>query len=120
MTKLKRATYSAAIKLETAQLVVDQGYTQEEAAKAMGLGKSTVSKWVTQLKQERNGQSPAASPMTPEQIEIRELKKEILLPASIKNWGITDASLMTRMKELEDENRRLKKMYAEERLKSEV
>jgi transposase len=77
MTKLKRATYSAAIKLETAQLVVDQGYTQEEAAKAMGVGKSTVSKWVTQLKQERNGQSPAASPMTPEQIEIRELKKQI-------------------------------------------
>jgi putative transposase len=31
-----------------------------------------------------------------------------------------DASLMTRMKELEDENRRLKKMYAEERLKAEV
>ena len=77
MTKLKRATYSAAIKLETAQLVVDQGYTQEEAAKAMGVGKSTVSKWVTQLKLERNGQSPSASPMTPEQIEIRELKKQI-------------------------------------------
>ncbi|MBB1404021.1 transposase, partial [Pseudoalteromonas sp. SG45-1] len=55
MTKLKRATYSAAIKLETAQLVVDQSYTQEEAAKAMGVGKSTVSKWVTQLKQERSG-----------------------------------------------------------------
>ena len=31
-----------------------------------------------------------------------------------------DASLMKRMKELEDENRRLKKMYAEERLISEV
>lgn len=77
MTKLKRATYSAAIKLETAQLVVDQGYTQEEAAKAMGVGKSTVSKWVNQLKQERNGQSPTASPLTPEQIEIRELKKHI-------------------------------------------
>ncbi|MBQ4847622.1 helix-turn-helix domain-containing protein [Pseudoalteromonas sp. MMG005] len=44
MTKLKRATYSATIKLETAQLVVDQGYTQEDAAKAMGVGKSTVSK----------------------------------------------------------------------------
>ncbi len=77
MTKLKRATYSTAIKLETAQLVVDQAYTQEDAAKAMGVGKSTVSKWVTQLKQERNGQSPLASPMTPEQIEIRELKKQI-------------------------------------------
>ena len=69
--------YSAAIKLETAQLVVDQGYTQEDAAKVMGVGKSTVSKWVTQLKQERNGQTPTASPMTPEQIEIRELKKQI-------------------------------------------
>ena len=33
MTKLKRATYSVAIKLETAQLVVDQAYTQEDAAR---------------------------------------------------------------------------------------
>ena len=31
-----------------------------------------------------------------------------------------DASLMKRMKELEVENRRLKKMYAEERLKAEM
>jgi putative transposase len=31
-----------------------------------------------------------------------------------------DASLMARMKELEDENRRLKKMVAEERLKPEI
>ncbi len=35
-------------------------------------------------------------------------------------YGGMDASLMSRMKELEDENRRLKKMYAEERLKSEI
>lgn len=31
-----------------------------------------------------------------------------------------DASLMKRMKELEAENKRLKKMYAEERLKAEI
>ena len=31
-----------------------------------------------------------------------------------------DASLMTRMRELEAENARLKKMYAEERLKAEI
>lgn len=35
-------------------------------------------------------------------------------------FGGMDASLMTRMKELEDENSRLKKMYAEERLKAEI
>jgi putative transposase len=31
-----------------------------------------------------------------------------------------DASLMKRTKELEDENRRLKRMYAEEKLKAEI
>ncbi len=44
--------------------------------------------------------------------------------ATFYNWrskfGGMDASLMARLKELEAENRRLKKMYAEERLKSEV
>ena len=35
-------------------------------------------------------------------------------------FGGMDASLMARMKEMEDENRRLKKMYAEERLKAEI
>ncbi len=33
-------------------------------------------------------------------------------------FGGMDASLMKQMKELEDENRRLKKMYAEEKLKA--
>lgn len=35
-------------------------------------------------------------------------------------FGGMDVSMMKRMKELEDENRRLKKMYAEERLKSDL
>lgn len=35
-------------------------------------------------------------------------------------FGGMDASMMKRLKELEDENRRLKKMYTEERLKSEL
>lgn len=45
-------------------------------------------------------------------------------PATFYKWrakyGGMDASLMARMKELEEENRRLKKMYAEERLKAEI
>jgi putative transposase len=35
-------------------------------------------------------------------------------------YGGMDESLMVRLKELEEENRRLKKMYAEERLKAEI
>jgi len=35
-------------------------------------------------------------------------------------FGGMDASLMARMKELEEENHRLKKMYADERIKAEI
>lgn len=35
-------------------------------------------------------------------------------------FGGMDTSLMARLKELEDENRRLKKMYEEEKLKAEI
>lgn len=35
-------------------------------------------------------------------------------------FGGLDASMMKRLKELEEENLRLKKMYAEERLKAEI
>jgi putative transposase len=35
-------------------------------------------------------------------------------------YGGMDTALMVRLKELEEENRRLKKMYAEERIKAEI
>lgn len=44
--------------------------------------------------------------------------------ASFYKWrakyGGMDTSMIKRMKELEEENRRLKKMYAEEKLKAEI
>ena len=56
---------------------------------------------------------------------VPELCREYgMSSASFYKWrakyGGMDASLMARMKELEDENRRLKKMYADERLKAEI
>ena len=58
-------------------------------------------------------------------VPVPELCREHgMSSASFYKWrakyGGMDASLMTRLKELKDENRRLKKMYAEERLKSEL
>jgi putative transposase len=35
-------------------------------------------------------------------------------------YGGMDVSMMSRMKELEEENRRLKKMYLEEKLRAEI
>lgn len=77
MANKKGPNFSSEFRLETAQLVVDQGYTNKEAAEAMGVGYSTLGKWVRQLREERAGKSPQAAPMTPEQREIRELKKQI-------------------------------------------
>lgn len=74
---MKRRNFSPEFKRESAQLVVDQNYTVSGAAKAMDVGLSTMTKWVKQLREERQGKTPKASPITPEQIEIRELKKKI-------------------------------------------
>ncbi len=40
-------------------------------------------KWVRQLREERQGKAPKASPMTPEQMEIRELKREVSSPRKL-------------------------------------
>jgi len=58
-------------------------------------------------------------------VPVPELCREHgMSSASFYKWrskyGGMDASMMVRMKELEAENRRLKRMYAEERLKSEI
>lgn len=58
-------------------------------------------------------------------IPVPDLCREYgMSSASFYKWrakfGGMDASLMKRMKELEDENRRLKKMYLEEKLIAEI
>ena len=58
-------------------------------------------------------------------VPVPELYREHgISSATFYKWrskfGGMDASLMARLKELEDENRRLKKMYAEERIKAEI
>jgi putative transposase len=56
---------------------------------------------------------------------VTELCREhVISSATFYKWrakyGGMDASMMSRLKELEAENSRLKKMYAEERLKAEI
>jgi len=43
----------------------------------MGVGKSTMDKWVRQLRSERDGKSPQGTPMTLDQRRIRELEKQL-------------------------------------------
>jgi transposase len=71
MQKKTRPTFSPEFKLESAQLVIDNGYTTRQAAEAVNVGQSTMDKWV------RQGGAPKASPITPEQRRIRELEQRI-------------------------------------------
>ena len=77
MKRRTRPTFSPEFRLEAAQLVVDQGRSIREAADAMGVGKSTMDKWVRQLRAEREGVAPQGTPMTPDQQRIRELEKQL-------------------------------------------
>ena len=77
MTSNKRSTYSAEFKHESAQLVIDENYSVREAAKSLGIGKSTLDKWVRQLKNERNGIADQPSAITPDKRKIKELEKRI-------------------------------------------
>lgn len=69
--------FSPGFRLEAAPLVIDQNHTVREAADAMSVGYSTMDRWVRQLRQERNGETSKATPMTPDQLKIRELEKRI-------------------------------------------
>jgi len=74
---MKRRNFSPEFKRESAQLVVDQNYTVSDAAKAMDVGLYTMTKWIKQLREEHQGKTSKSSPIIPEQIEIRELKKKL-------------------------------------------
>ena len=77
MSKRTRPTYTPEFRLEVAQEVVDKGRSVRDVADSLGLGKSTVDKWARQLKEERNGRLSSATPLTPDQLKIRELERKI-------------------------------------------
>jgi transposase len=77
MAKKTRPRYNSEYKVECAQLVLDQGYSVREAAEAMNVGKSTLDKWVRKLRAERDGTLTSGKPITEEQREIADLKKQV-------------------------------------------
>jgi transposase len=71
----EKPTYSPEFRLEAAQSVVNQGRPISEAAEAMRVCKSTMDKWVRQLRQEHNGISPQTTPMKADHRKNRKLLK---------------------------------------------
>ena len=76
MNKHTRPIFSPEFRQEAAQLVVEKGYTIREAAESMGVGKSTMDKWVKHLRASSSGLPVKGAPVTPEQQRIRQLEAE--------------------------------------------
>lgn len=72
--------FTAEFKLEAAKLVVDHGHTFVKAAEAVNVSHSALTRRVNKLRLERQGKTPAGLPLTPEQPELREMKKKIQRP----------------------------------------
>lgn len=75
---MSRRHFSPEFKVESACLVLDQGYTVPEACRAIGVGETAMRRWVEQLRAERHGVTPSGSKaLTPEQQKIQELEARI-------------------------------------------
>jgi transposase len=58
-------------------LVLDQGYTLTAACNALDVGPTALQRWVRQLRQEREGITPSARALSPEQQKIQDLEARI-------------------------------------------
>ncbi|HBC7385491.1 TPA: IS3 family transposase [Escherichia coli] len=77
MNNKTKRTFTPEFRLECAQLIVDKGYSYRQASEAMNVGSTTLESWVRQLRRERQGITPSATPITPDQQRIRELEKQV-------------------------------------------
>lgn len=66
-------SYTQEFKEETAKLVLEKGYTQVEAANAVGVSKKNLTRRVREMKLKQAGGSVVVSP---EHEEIKRLRKE--------------------------------------------
>ena len=74
----KRNQYTREFKLEAISLVVEHKRKIHDVASSLGVGKSTLQKWLSQYRQEINGEAPkVGNALTDEQRELQELHKQV-------------------------------------------
>ena len=74
---MPKKTLSSEYKRECAELVIVHGYKHKDAAAAMDVGLSSIQRLVSQYRKEQRGITPKPSALTPEQIHIQELEKQV-------------------------------------------
>jgi transposase len=72
--------YTKEFKLEAIKLVISDGYAVEEAARNLGIAKSTLWKWVNEFKQSNqdiNKIFPGKGQLTPDDAKMKQLEKAL-------------------------------------------
>ena len=73
----KRKKYSKEFKLDAIALVVEQNYTQAEAAKNLGINANVLGRWIKEADNDDGHAFRGNGKLTPEQDEIRSLKAQV-------------------------------------------
>jgi transposase len=76
MERKKRREYTKVFKVEAVNLVIEQGYSLSEAARNLGIHPSLLRRWKNQIEQEGKNAFPGKGHMSPEEEEIRRLRRE--------------------------------------------
>lgn len=75
--KHKRPKYTLEFKKDAAKLVIEKGYTHEQAANNLGISKSALGRWVrAEQGLSKKSTGKAASPNLDEHAELQRLRKE--------------------------------------------
>lgn len=72
-----RKKYSKEFKLDAVSLVVEQDYTRAEAAKSLGINANMLGRWIKQAESDDGQSFRGNGKLSPEQEQIRDLKKQI-------------------------------------------
>ena len=76
MKEQSKSQFSAEFRQECVDLVINQKYSMVAAAKAMNIGQSTLSRWVS-ASRNQDSSSKNTIAITPEQLRIKELEKKL-------------------------------------------
>ena len=73
----KRKKYSKEFKLDAIALVIEQNYSQSEAARNLGINPNMLGRWIKEADNEDGQAFRGNGKLTPEQEEIRQLKAQV-------------------------------------------
>jgi len=74
--KLSRVKYTKEFKQDAVNLVTEQGYSANEAARRLGVGQSNVSRWVRELRKDQQDGVEGEVSRKELEAEVKRLRKE--------------------------------------------